>query len=64
VFVLAALVGPNSTCPAPDWSCYTAFANKNECDLYGFLLVASNQATGSLRHPCFDSSGYDLWPRN
>lgn len=60
---LATAVGPNSTYPGPGWFFYTAFVHKNDCDLSGFLWVASGQATGSVCHPRFDGFGYDLWLR-
>lgn len=60
----AAAVGPYSLQPGPNWFFYYAFAYRNDCDYYGFLLVANGYATGSTCSLRFDSSGYDLWLRN
>jgi hypothetical protein len=60
----ALAVGPYSLQPGPNWFFYYAFAYKNDCDYYGFLLVANGYATGSTCSLRYDLSGYDLWLRN
>ena len=60
----ALAVGPYSLQPGPNWFFYYAFAYKNDCDYYGFLLVANGYASGSTCSLRYDFSGYDLWLRN
>lgn len=57
-------VGPYSNWPGPGWFWHSAWYSVNDCNLYGYVLVAYNYATGSVCRPRWDLSGYDLWLRN
>ena len=66
----AALVGPYSTPPGPDWFFYYAYLStnlqnaKNTCEYYAAVLWTNGYVTGASCALRYDYAGYDMWLRN